>query len=135
MTELPMMSATEMVAAYRAKTVSPVEVTRAVLDRIGALNGTFNAFCVIDEERSLAEARASEERWQRGQPAGPVDGVPATIKDLMLSKGWPTRSGSRTTPAEGEWTEDTACVARLRESGVPWLTLFELLRPSPAFEA
>ncbi|MDP6350628.1 MAG: amidase, partial [Alphaproteobacteria bacterium] len=65
--------------------------------------------------------RDSETRWQRGEPAGPVDGVPATIKDLMLSKGWPTRRGSKTTPAEGDWDEDTCCVARLREAGVVYV--------------
>ena len=74
----------ELIGYLDAQTVAYLEeVAQAVLDRIGALNDTFNAFCVVDEERTLADARASEARWQQGQPAGPVDGVPATIKDLM----------------------------------------------------
>ncbi len=111
------MSATALVEQYRARTLSPVEVTRAVLDRIAALNPRYNAFCLIDEERALRDAAASEQRWQSEQPAGLVDGVPATIKDLMLSKGWPTRRGSKTTDPGQSWDEDTPSVARLREHG------------------
>ena len=82
-----MMPATELVARYKAKSLSPVEATQAVLDRVDAVNETYNAFCVVDADRALTDARESEARWQRGEPAGLIDGVPATIKDLMLSKG------------------------------------------------
>ncbi len=109
--------ATALVAAYRDRRLSPVEVTEAVLTRIDRLDGTCNAFCLVDPDRALADARASEARWRRGAPAGPVDGVPAAVKDLILVKGWPTLRGSRTIDPEGEWDEDGPPVARLRESG------------------
>jgi aspartyl-tRNA(Asn)/glutamyl-tRNA(Gln) amidotransferase subunit A len=112
------LSATELVAAYRSHALSPVEVARAVLDRIAALDPVFNAFCVLDAESALRDARAAEDRWQRNAPAGLVDGVPTTVKDLILAKGWPTRRGSRTIdPAARVWDEDGPPVARMREQG------------------
>jgi len=115
------MTAVALVEAYRAKKLSPVEVARAALARIEKLNPTYNAFCLVDGERALTDARASEARWAKGTPAGPVDGVPATIKDLMLSKGWPTLRGSRTVERNQRWDEDSPAVARLRENGAVFL--------------
>jgi aspartyl-tRNA(Asn)/glutamyl-tRNA(Gln) amidotransferase subunit A len=115
--ELCFMPATELVARYRARELSPVEVTRAVLDRIRALNPKLNAYCLVDEDGALAAARASEARWSKGDPAGPVDGVPASIKDLILTKGWPTLRGSKTVDPAGPWNDDAPATARLRESG------------------
>lgn len=111
------LSATELIAAYRARTLSPVEVTRAVLDRIEAWDGEINAFCLVDQAHAMQAARASEARWRRGEPAGLVDGVPATIKDIVLAAGWPTLRGSRTIDAAQPWREDAPATARLREHG------------------
>ena len=116
-TDLCFMPATELVARYAAKTLSPVEVTRAVLDRIRALNPKLNAYCLVDEDGALAAARASEARWRKGEPVGPVDGVPASIKDLVLARGWPTLRGSKTVDPAGPWNDDAPTTARLRESG------------------
>jgi aspartyl-tRNA(Asn)/glutamyl-tRNA(Gln) amidotransferase subunit A len=114
------MSAADLVARYRAKTLSPVEVTTAALERIGRLNPIYNAFVLVDPERALADARASERRWQAGAPAGSIDGVPATVKDLVVVKGWPTRRGSHTTdPAPS--SEDGPPVARMRALGAVFL--------------
>jgi Amidase len=100
--DLCFMPATELVARYATKSLSPVEVTRAVLDRIRALNPRLNAYCLVDEAGAHAAARASEARWLKGEPAGPVDGVPASIKDLILAQGWPTLRGSKSIrPARG----------------------------------
>jgi aspartyl-tRNA(Asn)/glutamyl-tRNA(Gln) amidotransferase subunit A len=115
--DLYMLSATDLVEGFRTRRFSPVEVTRAVLSRIEALNGTYNAFCVIDAEGALAHARASEDRWMRAQPLGPVDGVPTTVKDLILAKGWPTLRGSRTIDPKQDWDVDGSPVARMRECG------------------
>lgn len=115
--ELTGLTAAEQVGAYATGTLSPVEVTRAMLERIDAIQPVLNAFCVIDPEAALADARASEARYMEGAPLGPVDGVPTTLKDLVLTKGWPTRRGSKTIPAEGPWTEDGPATARLREAG------------------
>ena len=81
------LSATDLVDEYRARRLSPIDVTGAVLKRIERLNETYNAFCVIDADRALDQARASEDRWSRGEPAGLVDGVPISVKDLILAKG------------------------------------------------
>ena len=115
--ELALMPATELLANYRARKLSPVEVTKAALARIAALNDRLNAFCLIDEEGALAAARASEQRWQRGEATGLVDGVPATVKDIVLAKGWPTLRGSKAVSPSQSWDEDAPAVARLRENG------------------
>ncbi|HYF58883.1 MAG TPA: amidase [Burkholderiaceae bacterium] len=115
--DIAFLSATELVAAFRDKRLSPVEVARVVLDRIDRLNPTLNAFVLVDHEAAMRDARASEARWMRGEPAGPVDGVPASVKDLILAKGWPTLRGSLTVDAAGPWNDDAPSTARLRESG------------------
>jgi aspartyl-tRNA(Asn)/glutamyl-tRNA(Gln) amidotransferase subunit A len=116
-TDVAEWTATELVSAYRDGSLSPVEATRAALDRIAAHDPLVNAFCLVDAEAALAQARASEARWSAGEPAGPVDGVPTSIKDLLLTRGWPTLRGSRTIDPDQEWLEDAPSVARLRESG------------------
>ncbi len=116
-TDLADWTATELTAAYRAGTVSPVEAAQAVLERISRCDPAFNAFCLVDADAAMADARASEQRWATGRPAGPVDGVPTSIKDVFLTRGWPTLRGSRTIDPAQPWTEDAPCVARLRDSG------------------
>ena len=93
--DLALLSATELSALFRARKASPVEATRAVLAQIDALNPVINAFCWLDPEQALASARASEDRWQRGEPKSPLDGVTATVKGPPVTRGWPTRRGSR----------------------------------------
>ncbi len=115
--DLALMSAVELLAQYRAKKLSPVEATKAALERIVRLNPRFNAFCLVDENAALAAARASEARWMKGQPIGLVDGVPASVKDLLITKGWPTLRGSKAVDPRQAWDEDAPCVARLREEG------------------
>ena len=110
-------TATELLALYRRHEVSPVEVAKAVLARMAALQERLNAFIVIDEESTLAQARESEARWLAGAPMGRLDGVPTSIKDIILTRGWPTLRGSRTVDPAGPWLEDAPCVARLREHG------------------
>ncbi|MBU0589445.1 MAG: amidase [Gammaproteobacteria bacterium] len=116
-TDLADLSASELLAMYRSGQASPVEVTRAVLARIERLNPSLNAFCLVAGDEALAAARQSEARWQRGQPCGALDGVPASIKDLILTKGWPTLRGSRTVDATQPWDVDAPATARLREAG------------------
>jgi len=111
------LSATELLAAYRAKTLSPVEATRAVLARIAELNPVLNCFNLIDARSAMESARSSEARWMKGAPKGSLDGVPASIKDIILTRGWPTRRGSKTTDPAGPWNDDAPAVARLREHG------------------
>lgn len=114
---IPWMPATELLQRYRSRELSPVEVARAVLDRAERSQPVLNAFCLLDRDAAMAGARASEARWQRGEPMGLLDGVPVSIKDIILTRGWPTRRGSLTIPADQPWPEDGPCVARLREHG------------------
>ena len=91
--DLVYLSATDLMAAFRNRSLSPLEVTRAVLDRIDALNPRLNAFLLIDHEAALGAARASEARWMKGEPIGALDGVPTSVKDLIQARGWPTLRG------------------------------------------
>ncbi|HXU40682.1 MAG TPA: amidase family protein, partial [Burkholderiales bacterium] len=95
MSDLCSFSAVQLLEKYVRRELSPVEVTKAVLARIEKLNPKLNAFCFLSKE-SLKEAEASEKRWMAGQPRGLLDGVPVSIKDLLLTKGWPTLRGSKT---------------------------------------
>ncbi len=110
-------SSAQLIEQFRARKLSPVEVTRAALNRIANLQPTYNAFAFIGEEDAMRDARASEARWMRGEPAGWVDGLPTTVKDLLLAKGWPTRRGSLTVDPNQAWEDDSASVARMREQG------------------
>jgi aspartyl-tRNA(Asn)/glutamyl-tRNA(Gln) amidotransferase subunit A len=96
-------SAVELRRLYRTRQLSPVETTRAVLGRIERFDPAVNAFCLVDEERALAAARASEKRWHSGTPCGLLDGVPATIKDLVLTRDWPTLRGSLAIERDQPW--------------------------------
>jgi aspartyl-tRNA(Asn)/glutamyl-tRNA(Gln) amidotransferase subunit A len=110
-------SAERLLELYRKRELSPAEATAAVLRGIEAGNPRVNAFCLVDAEAAMASARAAEARWRKGTPCGPLDGVPVSIKDLQLTKGWPTLKGSRTVDPNQPWTEDAPSVARLREAG------------------
>jgi aspartyl-tRNA(Asn)/glutamyl-tRNA(Gln) amidotransferase subunit A len=109
--------AVELVEGYRRKTLSPVEVTQAALDAIDAYDPAVNAFVLVDPDGALAAAKQSEARWHSGEPLGPGDGVPTSIKDALWTRGWPTLRGSALIDAAGPWEEDAPCVARLRETG------------------
>ncbi len=115
--DVALLSAAESIAAYRDGSLSPVEATEAALARIEAHDGKYNAFRLVDAESALAAARESEARWRIKAPRGRVDGVPTSIKDILLTKGWSTPRGSKTTDLDQPWDEDAPCVARLREHG------------------
>ncbi|MCG8490138.1 MAG: amidase [Sneathiellales bacterium] len=119
--DLAFASAEELLAGYKNKSVSPVEATKAALDQIAKYDGALNAFVFVDEEGALASARKSEERWMKGEPQGLVDGIPTTIKDIMLMKGHPTLKGSRLISKEGPWEDDAPAVERLRENGAVFI--------------
>ncbi|MFI1966057.1 amidase [Streptomyces pathocidini] len=122
MTDLADLTATELLAGYASGAFSPVEAARAALDRIERTDRAVNAFVRVDAEEALAAAAESAERWRRGEPAGLVDGVPVSVKDILLQRGGPTLRGSWTVRAEGPpWDEDAPAVARLREHGAVFL--------------
>lgn len=110
-------TAAELSAAFAGRGLSPREAAIALLDRIEALDGAINAFCLIDRDATLRQAAESEARWMAGAPLSPLDGVPVAIKDILLTRGWPTLRGSRTADPGGPWEVDAPAVARLREAG------------------
>ncbi|HSV52900.1 MAG TPA: amidase [Burkholderiaceae bacterium] len=115
--ELADCTAAELLQLYRTRQASPVEVTSAVYARIDRYNPQINAFCHLDPEQAALAATQSEARWMKGAPCGPLDGVPASIKDLILTRGMPTLRGSRTVNPEQAWDVDAPATARLREAG------------------
>ncbi len=115
--EIAFLPATRLIELYRAKSLSPVEVTRATLRRLEAYEAAVNAFVMYDPETALAMARASEARWQRGEPQGLLDGVPVAIKDTLYTRGWPRLVGSRTIDPDQQWTEDSPVTEKLRAHG------------------
>jgi len=117
MSEIADFSASKLLSLYRDRQLSPVEATEAALKRINTYNNQVNAFAIVDEETALTEARASEARWLNGNPHGLLDGIPFTAKDLLLTKGLPTRRGSKAIATNQPWEEDAPAVARLREQG------------------
>jgi aspartyl-tRNA(Asn)/glutamyl-tRNA(Gln) amidotransferase subunit A len=106
----------ELSPRLRRKDVSPVELTRACLDRIEKLNPVLNAFITVTVESALAEARAAEMEISRGQWRGPLHGIPVALKDLIDT------AGTRTTAGSGLYqnrvpTEDAELALRLRRAG------------------
>jgi aspartyl-tRNA(Asn)/glutamyl-tRNA(Gln) amidotransferase subunit A len=110
-------SAVSLLDLYRSRALSPVEATGLLLDRLDALQPKINAFCIVDREGALAAAQASEQRWMKDEPLGRLDGVPVTIKDLVLMRGFPTLRGSCLVDPDQDWSEEAPAVARLREAG------------------
>ena len=117
MAELWEMDAGELVAGFAKRAFSPVEVAAALLGRIEKLDGAVNAFCLIDRQTTLEQARASEARRMIGAPLSDLDGVPVAIKDLLWARGWPTLRGSRTIDPSRRGMMTRPAVARLREAG------------------
>ena len=110
------LSAVELAAGYRRRDFSPVEVTQSVLGHIERWERHLHALYLLRPELALDQARASEARWLRGEPLGPLDGVPVTIKDNIATLGDPTPLGSAAValvPAAA----DAPPAARIRESG------------------
>ncbi len=111
--ELP---ATSLLAAYRSGELSPVEVVSDVLQHIASWEPALRATYALDEEAALQRAEASQARWLTGQPIGPLDGVPVTIKENIATAGVPMPLGTAATELTPA-AEDAPPAARLREAG------------------
>ncbi|MEA2940553.1 MAG: aspartyl-tRNA(Asn)/glutamyl-tRNA(Gln) amidotransferase subunit [Bradyrhizobium sp.] len=115
-TSLHDLSAVDLIAGFRARQFSPTEVMEDVLAHIAVWEPHIKALYAFDPDGARATAKASTERWQKGEPAGPLDGVPTTIKENIATRGVPVPLGAATTklvPAAA----DAPPAARLREAG------------------
>ncbi|SCL20055.1 Asp-tRNA(Asn)/Glu-tRNA(Gln) amidotransferase subunit GatA [Micromonospora inyonensis] len=120
MSDLTRLTAAELAALVASGETSAVEVTRAHLDRIAAVDDRVHAFLHVDTEGALAAARVVDERRAAGEELGPLAGVPVAVKDVLTTKGVPTTVGSKI--LEG-WRPpyDSTIVERLRAAGTVML--------------
>ncbi len=116
-TDLTRMTAAELGAALAVGDVSAVEVAKAHLDRIEAVDPQVHAFLHVAADRAVRAARAVDERRAAGAPLGPLAGVPLALKDVFTTTDMPTTCGSRI--LEG-WRPpyDATVTQRLRKAGV-----------------
>ena len=114
------LGAAQLLAAYRAGTLSPVEVMEAVLAQAGRREGQLHALCAVDADGARAAARASEARWRAGT-AGALDGVPVTLKENIAVPGAAYRLGTAATADDAVADFEAPPAARLREAGaIAW---------------
>ncbi|MEU1683895.1 Asp-tRNA(Asn)/Glu-tRNA(Gln) amidotransferase subunit GatA [Micromonospora sp. NPDC005707] len=120
MSDLTKLTAAEIAGLVATGETSAVEVTRAHLDRIAAVDDQVHAFLHVDTEGALAAARGVDERRAAGEELGPLAGVPVAVKDVLTTKGVPTTVGSKI--LEG-WRPpyDSTIVERLRAAGTVML--------------
>jgi aspartyl-tRNA(Asn)/glutamyl-tRNA(Gln) amidotransferase subunit A len=119
-----------------AKRLSPVELTRACLDRVRALDGRLHAFVFVAEERALAEARVAEAAIMADRPCGPLHGIPIGLKDIVDTKGIPTTCQSKIL-AGNVPAADAICAARLAAAGTVLIgktTTHEFADGGPSFD-
>ena len=114
-TDPALMTAEDLLALYATRRLSPVEALKAVTERVARMNPWVNAFACLNP-RAIQQAGESEARWAAGRPAGGLDGVPVTVKDLLNVAGFPTRRGSRTTDPTPA-SEDAPSVLGLKHAG------------------
>jgi aspartyl-tRNA(Asn)/glutamyl-tRNA(Gln) amidotransferase subunit A len=110
------LSAVDLIAGFRASQFSPAEVLEDVLAHIAVWEPHIKALYAFDPQGARAAAKTSTERWQKGEPMGPLDGVPVTIKDNIATKGVPVPLGAATTKLVPS-AVDSPPAARLREAG------------------
>jgi aspartyl-tRNA(Asn)/glutamyl-tRNA(Gln) amidotransferase subunit A len=114
--ELVFKSAAELAPLLKSRKLSPVELVRACLDRIDAVNPKVNAFITVTADQALKQARRAEREIATGRYRGPLHGVPYAPKDLFATKGIRTTNGSKTS---SNWTPDyeSTVTARLNQAG------------------
>jgi aspartyl-tRNA(Asn)/glutamyl-tRNA(Gln) amidotransferase subunit A len=124
--ELCFKSVAELAPLLKARKLSPVDLTRAFLDRIEAVNPKVNAFITITGEQALEQARKAERDIAAGRYRGPLHGVPYAPKDLFATKGIRTTNGSKAT---ANWIPDheSTATARLNHAGAILIGKLNLL--------
>ena len=136
MTDLAWVTVAEGAALLRAKKLSPVEWTKALLDRIAAIDGQYNAFLVVTADKALAQAKAAEAEIAKGQYRGPMHGVPYAAKDIFDVEGMATTCHSKIRK-DHRAASDAFVVKKLRDAGAVLLgkvALHEFATGGPAFD-
>lgn len=114
--EIIFKSASDLAALLKSRQLSPVEVVRAYLDRIDAVDSRVTAFITVTRERAMAQAHKAEQEIMAGRYRGPLHGLPYAPKDLLATQGVLTTNGSKVT---AEWTPEfeSTITARLNDAG------------------
>jgi aspartyl-tRNA(Asn)/glutamyl-tRNA(Gln) amidotransferase subunit A len=115
-TSLHDLSAVDLIAGFKAKQFSPSEVLEDVLTHVAAWEPHIKALYLFDPDGARAVAKASTERWQKGEATGALDGVPVTVKDNIATKGQPVPLGAASVKLKPA-AADAPPAARLREAG------------------
>src|SRR6202171_3721530 len=115
-TSLHDLSAVDLIEGFKASQFSPSEVLEDVLAHVAVWEPHIKALYAFDPDGARAVARASTERWHKGEPTGVLDGVPVTIKDNIATKGVPVALGAASVPLVPA-ERDAPPPARLREAG------------------
>src|SRR5271168_2866613 len=126
----------EAARAIAAKQLSPVELTRACLDRVHKLDGELNAFVHLTEERALADARAAEAAIMANGAKGPLHGIPIGLKDIVDTKGIPTTCQSKLLQ-DNIPDADATCAEKLAAAGTVLIgktTTHEFADGGPSFD-
>ena len=126
------LSVVELQAAYRARQLSPVDVVKALLARIGQLDGELLSFETVTADLALLQARQAEAEFARGEYRGPMHGIPYGAKDLCRTRGILTTGGSPVL-AESAPSEDATVISRLHDGGA--ILLGKLRMTEGAFSA
>jgi aspartyl-tRNA(Asn)/glutamyl-tRNA(Gln) amidotransferase subunit A len=136
MTDLAYLSVAEGAQLLRAKKLSPVEWTKALLDRIAQIDEHYNAFLVVTADKALAQAKAAEAEIAKGQWRGPMHGVPYAAKDIFDIEGMATTCHSKIRK-DHRAASDAFVVKKLRDAGAVLLgkvALHEFATGGPAFD-
>jgi aspartyl-tRNA(Asn)/glutamyl-tRNA(Gln) amidotransferase subunit A len=114
------LSASELMEAYKAKRLSPVDVAKSCFDRMDEWESKVNAMYLTQRSQALEQSRNSQARWAAGQPLSPLDGVPITLKENLYTAGDPAPVGTAASPLTPK-TADSPVAARVREAGLVML--------------
>lgn len=116
-TAIHKLTALELSALFKSGVITPLDVSKIILQRIKESQKTLNAFCYFNESDVLKQAEDSSSRWKSNNQKSLIDGVPVSIKDLIHVKGWPTLHGSKAVDIEQEWDIDAPSVVNLKNAG------------------
>jgi aspartyl-tRNA(Asn)/glutamyl-tRNA(Gln) amidotransferase subunit A len=134
--DIPFLTIAELGRAYDRRDLSPVEVTRALLDRIAAHDGKLHSFIRVTDEIALAEAAAAEREMMAGERRGPMHGIPYGLKDIVETAGI-TTTGHSKLRQDHVPKENAEIVRRLKAGGgvlLGKLATWEFANGGPSFD-